>query len=110
MKPSFLSRAAQSLVPLSLIALTVSTARAADTLTETQGSAFAVDNADLLQTSLASISDSLTYNSSYNPSGKSAADLSDGDLSGEPVIENGTLTFNLNTTSACATRTTLWFS
>ena len=102
MKPSFLSRTAHHLVSLSLIAFTVSSVNAADVATETQSSAFTVDSSDLLQTSLASITDSLTYNGSYNPSGKSAADLYDSDSSGEPVIENGTLTFNLDTTTNTA--------
>ena len=60
--------------------------------------AYAVSSTDLLQTALTSTTDGLTYNGSYNPTGKNYTDLIDGDASGEPVIESGTLTFILDTT------------
>ena len=102
MKPSLFFRSVRPSLRLSAIALTASAAIAADVANETQSAAFAVVNDDLLQSSLASITDSLTYNPSYNPAGKVAADLYDGDSSGEPVIQDGTLTFNLNTTTNTA--------
>ena len=69
--------------------------------TESQASpAYAVSYTDLLQTALSSTTDGLIYNGSYNPPGKNYTDLIDGDASGEPVIESGTLTFILDTASS----------
>jgi autotransporter-associated beta strand protein len=105
MKTQFESKARNSFLrlwPLRAACITLAfaiTAHAADITTETQMSAFPVASDDLLQTALASTSDGLGYNGSYNPSGKSYADLIDSDSAGEPVIENGTLTFTLDTTS-----------
>jgi hypothetical protein len=105
MKPSLFSRAAHSFVSLSAVVLTVSAAIAADVATESagEGGPFNVASADLLQTSLASITDAVVFNPSYNNSNinpnPTAADFYDGDKRGEPMIQGGTITFNLDLTT-----------
>ena len=67
---------------------------------------FSVASTDLLQTSLASITDAIVFNPSYNYSSinptPTAADFYDGDNRGEPVIQSGTITFNLDLTTNTA--------
>jgi hypothetical protein len=107
MKPSLF----RSSLFLSAIALTASAAIAADVATESAGEGdpvgpFSVASTDLLQTSLASITDAIVFNPSYNYSipnpTPTAADLYDGDKRGEPVIQGGTITFNLDLTTNTA--------
>ena len=95
MKPTYQNKACY---PLLALAFAI-TAHAADTAVESQSSAFPVLANDLLQTALSSATDSLAYSGTYNPPGKNYTDLIDGNATGEPVIENGTLTFFLNTTA-----------
>jgi len=99
------------LVSLSAIAFTVSSSIAADVATESVGEGdplgpFSVASTDLLQTSLASITDAIVFNPSYNSSSinpsPTAADFYDGDKRGEPVIQGGTITFNLDLTTNTA--------
>jgi hypothetical protein len=81
-------------------------AHAADLATESQSSAFPVASNDLIQTALASITNAIAFNPSYNSSSinpsPTAADLYDGDERGEPVIQGGTITFNLDLTTNTA--------
>jgi hypothetical protein len=111
MKPSLSRRFLRPSLFLSAIALTASAAIAADVSTESAGEGnpigpFNVASTDLLQTSLASITDAIVFNPSYNYSSinptPTAADLYDGDKRGEPVIQGGTITFNLNLTTNTA--------
>lgn len=111
MKPSRFLRFCRSSIFYSTIALTASAAIAADVTTESAGEGdpvgpFNVASTDLLQTSLASITDAITFNPSYNYSSinptPTAADFYDGDKRGEPVIQGGTITFNLDLTTNTA--------
>jgi hypothetical protein len=59
--------------------------------TTSQGSAFTVSTTDLLQTSVASVSDGIFYNSAYNTPGYTQANLRDGISDGGAVIGKNSL-------------------
>jgi PEP-CTERM motif len=92
-----------------LVALAITGAANAATITTTgQGSAYTVSTTDLLQTSVASVSDGIFYNSSYNTPGYTQANLRDGVSAGGTMIgkadspdygQGGTVTFTLDLTS-----------
>jgi hypothetical protein len=81
------------------------TAHAADITSSSQGPAFTVATGDLLETSVASVSDNVFYNSAYNTPGYTQANLRDGISAGGTLIgkadnpdygQGGSVTFNLD--------------
>lgn len=86
----------------------IGAASAATITTTSQGSAFTVSTTDLLQTSVASVSDGIFYNSTYNTPGYTQANLRDGISTGGTMIgkadspdygQGGTVTFFLDLTT-----------
>ena len=83
----------------------IGAANAATITTTSQGTAFTVSTTDLLQTSVASVSDGIFYNSGYNTPGYTQANLRDGVSAGGTMIgkadspdygQGGTVTFTLD--------------
>ncbi|MFM2198286.1 MAG: hypothetical protein RLZZ505_1718 [Verrucomicrobiota bacterium] len=102
MKPS--NAALKALVALAM----VGSAHGATINYSSQSFAFAVSTTDLLQTSVASVSDGIYYNSSYNTPGYTQANLRDGDSAGGTVIgkadnpdygQGGTVIFHFDLTT-----------
>jgi hypothetical protein len=86
----------------------IGAANAATITTTSQGPAFTVSTTDLLQTSVASVSDGIFYNSGYNTPGYTQANLRDGVSAGGTIIgkadspdygQGGTVTFTLDLTT-----------